>query len=127
MDNRAIGVFDSGLGGLTVVKEIIKQIPMERVIYFGDNARFPYGPRPKSELRDFVFEIIDYLIARDVKCIVIACNSASAAALEDAQRYYEIPIIGVIEPGSRAAVQATKRRRIGVIGSFMNRLPGKIV
>jgi glutamate racemase len=117
MDNRPIGVFDSGLGGLTVVKEIARQLPNEEVVYYGDTARFPYGPRPNDELKKFVFEIIDYLLIRDVKCIVIACNSASAAALEAAQRYYDIPIIGVIEPGARAVVQATKQRRIAVIGT----------
>ncbi len=117
MDNRPIGIFDSGLGGLTVVKEIIKQLPDEEIVYFGDTARFPYGPRSTSEIRGFVFEIIDYLLYNNVKFIVIACNSASAAALEMAQQYYDIPIIGVIEPGARAAVQATRRRRVGVIGT----------
>lgn len=117
MDNRPIGIFDSGLGGLTVVREIIDQLPNEEIIYFGDTARFPYGPRSTVELRGFVFEIIDFLLQSDVKFIVIACNSASAAALEAAQQYYDIPIIGVIEPGARAAVQATKCRRVGVIGT----------
>lgn len=117
MDNRPIGIFDSGLGGLTVVKEIIQQLPNEEIIYFGDTARFPYGPRSTSEIQGFVFEIIDYLLFNDVKFIVIACNSASAAALEMAQQYYNVPIIGVIEPGARAAVQATHCRRVGVIGT----------
>jgi len=117
MDNRPIGIFDSGLGGLTVVKEIVKQLPDEEIIYFGDTARFPYGPRDKVELQGFVFEIVDFLLSRDVKFIVIACNSASAAALEVAQQYYNIPIIGVIEPGARAAVQATRSRKVGVIGT----------
>ncbi|HZD60789.1 MAG TPA: aspartate/glutamate racemase family protein, partial [Anaerolineae bacterium] len=98
MDNRPVGIFDSGLGGLTVVKEIINQLPNEETIYFGDTARFPYGARSPVELRSFVFEIIDFLLSYDVKFIVIACNSASAAALEAAQQYYSIPIIGVIEP-----------------------------
>lgn len=117
MDNRPIGVFDSGLGGLTVVKEIMRQLPNEEIIYFGDTARFPYGPRCHQEIRGFVFEIIDFLLSHDVKFIVIACNSGSAAALEVAQQYYDVPIIGVIEPGARAAVQATKSRRVGVIGT----------
>jgi glutamate racemase len=117
MDNRPIGVFDSGLGGLTVVKEIVKRLPNEEVIYYGDTARFPYGPRSDDELTRFVFEIIDYLLARNVKCVVIACNSASAAALETAQLFYDVPIIGVIEPGARAVVQSTKQRRIAVIGT----------
>ncbi|MBE0446758.1 MAG: glutamate racemase [Actinobacteria bacterium] len=117
MDNRPIGIFDSGLGGLTVVKEIANQLPNEEIIYFGDTARFPYGPRSSVEIRGFVFEIIDFLLLHDVKFIVIACNSASAAALEVVQQYYNVPIIGVIEPGARAAVQATRSRRVGVIGT----------
>ena len=117
MDSRPIGIFDSGLGGLTVVSEIMRQLPHEQTLYFGDTARFPYGPRSAEELRGFVFEIIDFLLMYDVKFIVIACNSASAAALEAAQQFYSIPIIGVIEPGARAAVQATRNRRVGVIGT----------
>ncbi|MCL6473038.1 MAG: glutamate racemase [Firmicutes bacterium] len=117
MDNRPIGVFDSGLGGLTVVSEITKHLPNEEIIYFGDTARFPYGPRSTTELRGFVFEIIDFLLSKGVKCVVIACNSASAAALDAAQQYYDIPIIGVIKPGARAAAQATRCRRVGVIGT----------
>lgn len=117
MDNRPIGIFDSGLGGLTVVKEITRLLPNEEIIYYGDTARFPYGPRLNSELKRFVFEIIDYLLERNVKCIVIACNSASAAALESAQLFYDIPIIGVIEPGARAVVQASKKRRVAVMGT----------
>lgn len=117
MDNRPVGIFDSGLGGLTVVREVIKYLPNEQIIYFGDTARFPYGSRSITELRGFVFEIIDFLLSKDVKFVVIACNSASAAALEAAQQYYDVPIIGVIEPGARAAVQATRCRRIGVIGT----------
>jgi len=117
MDSRPVGIFDSGLGGLTVVSEVISQLPNEEIIYFGDTARFPYGPRSAVEIQAFVFEIVDFLLLHDVKFIVIACNSASAAALEAAQQYYNVPIIGVIEPGARAAVQATKSRRIGVIGT----------
>lgn len=117
MDNRPVGIFDSGLGGLTVVREVIKYLPNEEIIYFGDTARFPYGPRSAVEIRNFTFEIIDFLLPKDVKFIVIACNSASAAALEAAQQYYDVPIIGVVEPGARAAVQATRNRRIGIIGT----------
>ncbi|HEY3375753.1 MAG TPA: glutamate racemase [Candidatus Aquicultor sp.] len=117
MDNRPIGVFDSGLGGLTVVKEIMRQLPNEEIVYFGDTARFPYGPRSTIELRGFVFEIIDFLLSQNVKFVVVACNSASAAALDAAQQYYDIPVIGVIEPGARAAVHATHSRRVGVIGT----------
>lgn len=116
MDNP-IGIFDSGVGGLTVVNELIKQLPMENIVYLGDTARVPYGPRPLSEVRTFVFEIIRFLISRQVKLVVIACNTATAAGLEDAQAYFDVPIVGVIEPGARGAVMATRNRRIGVIGT----------
>ncbi len=114
---KAIGIFDSGLGGLTVVSEIIKQLPYEDLIYFADGARFPYGPRELEEVKGFVFEIIDFLKTKDVKFIVIACNTATAAGLPDAQDYYDIPIIGVIDPGAKGAVEATKNRKIGVIAT----------
>lgn len=117
MNDEPIGIFDSGVGGLTVVREIIDHLPNEHVIYLGDTARFPYGPREANQLRSFVFEIIEFLMERGVKFIVIACNSSSAAALRSAQECFDIPIVGVIEPGARAAVQVTKNRRIGVIGT----------
>ncbi|MDP1808615.1 MAG: glutamate racemase [Actinomycetota bacterium] len=116
MDNP-IGVFDSGVGGLTVVNELIRQLPLENIVYFGDTARVPYGPRSQSEVKDFVFEIISFLISRQVKLVVIACNTATAAGLAQAQAHFDVPIVGVIEPGARGAVQATKNRRIGVIGT----------
>lgn len=117
MNGKAIGVFDSGVGGLTVAGEIIKQLPNENIIYFGDTARFPYGSRSTDELKGFVFEIVEFLQEKGVKFIVIACNSASAAALEVTQKHFSVPMIGVVEPGARAAVQATRNRRIGVIGT----------
>jgi len=117
MDNRPIGVFDSGVGGLTVVSEIIKGLPNESIIYFGDTARFPYGCKSSDELQRFTFEIIDFLREEGIKLIVIACNSASSAALEVAQKHFDIPIIGVIEPVARAAVLATRARKVGVIGT----------
>lgn len=117
MDNRPIGVFDSGVGGLTVVREMIEMLPNESIVYFGDTARFPYGTKTAAQLQSFVVEIIDFLKEEDVKFIVIACNSASAAALKTAQELFSIPIIGVIEPSAQGAVQSTRNRRVGIIGT----------
>jgi glutamate racemase len=115
--NKPIGVLDSGFGGLTVVGELIRQLPQENIIYVGDNARCPYGSREPEEVRRFLFQIMDYLVAQDVKMIVIACNTATAAGLEEACKRYPVPVIGVITPGSRAAISATQSGRIGVIGT----------
>lgn len=115
--NQPIGILDSGVGGLTVVKEIIKQLPHEKLIYVGDTARCPYGPRPKEEVKQFTFEIIDYLMTFNVKSIVIACNTATAYTLEDVKKKVDIPVVGVIHPGSIAATQNTKTGKIGVIGT----------
>ena len=117
MTEKPIGTFDSGLGGLTVVSEIIRHLPHEDIIYFADGARFPYGPRELEEVNGFVFEIIDFLKTLDVKLIVIACNTATAAGLPAAQDYYNLPIIGVIDPGAKGAVGATRNGRIGVIAT----------
>ena len=117
MDNRAIGVFDSGVGGLTVLQEIIKTIPHENTIYFGDTERVPYGPRDLGEVKKFVFKITRFLYGKDVKLIVIACNTSTAAALDDLKKHYDIPIIGVIEPGARTAVRDTRNKRVGVIAT----------
>lgn len=117
MNNSAIGIFDSGLGGLTVAREIAHKLPHEDIIYLGDTARCPYGPKDPQDVKRFVFEICSYLVEQDVKLIVIACNTATAAGLRDAQKHFDIPIIGVVEPGARAAVRATKNRRVGVIGT----------
>jgi len=117
LDNRAIGVFDSGVGGLTVLREIIKTVPDESTIYFGDTERVPYGPRNLNEVRKFVFKITKFLYNKDVKLIVIACNTSTAAALKDLKKQYDIPIIGVIEPGARTAVYNTKNKRVGVIAT----------
>lgn len=116
-DPRPIGVFDSGVGGLTVMSEIMKTLPNENLIYLGDTLRLPYGPRDLREVRAFVFQIIDYLQTRDVKLVVIACNTGTAAGLVEAQAHFNLPLIGVIEPGARAAVQTSRNRRIGVIGT----------
>ena len=112
-----IGVFDSGLGGLTVAGEIARALPEESLVYLGDTARCPYGPRDLVEVRRFVLEIGSWLERHPVKLIVIACNTATAAGLTLAQRAFEVPVIGVVEPGARAAVMATRNRRVGVIGT----------
>lgn len=117
MTQAPIGIFDSGLGGLTVAHEVARTLPSESLIYLGDTARCPYGPRPLSEVRRFVLEIGSWLSSRDVKLIVIACNTATAAGLVLAQRAFSVPVIGVISPGARAAVMATRNRRVGVIGT----------
>ncbi|MCL2883123.1 MAG: glutamate racemase [Coriobacteriia bacterium] len=115
--SRPIGIFDSGVGGLTVLREMARQLPHESLIYFGDSLRCPYGPRSLSEIRHFAFQIAVWLVNLGVKLIVIACNSATAAALDTLQRSLPVPVIGVIEPGARAAVKATVSRRVGVIGT----------
>lgn len=112
-----IGVFDSGFGGLTVAREIAKALPQESLIYVGDSARCPYGPRDLSEVDGFVQQIGAWLVAQGVKMIVIACNTATAAGLAHAQRTFPVPVIGVVDPGARAAVHATRNRRVGVIAT----------
>lgn len=115
--SRPIGMFDSGVGGLTVARAVIDLLPNEDLVYFGDTARCPYGPRPPQEVRKFALEIMDSLVEENVKLLVIACNSASSIALSDARSRYDVPVIGVIEPGVRAAIAATRNRRIGLIGT----------
>jgi glutamate racemase len=117
MDTRPIGVFDSGVGGLTVLHECLVTLPHEDFLYLGDGARLPYGPRPLGELRRFAREIGAYLESRDVKLIVVACNSATAAALPDLQTGLRVPVVGVITPEAHAAVQATRNRRIGLLAT----------
>jgi glutamate racemase len=116
-DERPIGVFDSGVGGLTVLKEIRERLPLEPTIYVADLLHLPYGPRYQDEVRGFAIDIIRYLESRDVKLVVIACNTATAAALNQARELFELPIIGVISPGAQAAVEATNNKRIGVIST----------
>jgi glutamate racemase len=115
--DRPIGVFDSGLGGLTVVRELAVALPDESLLYIGDTARCPYGPREPDEVRRFVLQIGTWLSSQQIKLMVIACNTATASGLALAQRTFEVPVIGVVEPGARAAVQATRNRRVGVIGT----------
>lgn len=115
--DRPIGVFDSGVGGLTVLRELLARLPSESYIYFGDTARVPYGPKGPETVIRYAREASSFLLARDVKLLVVACNTATAHALVALQAELPIPVIGVIEPGARAAVSATRRGRIGVIGT----------
>lgn len=117
LDGAPIGMFDSGIGGLTVMKAVMRRLPGESICYFGDNARGPYGPREIPEIRGFALEIASFLEGLGVKLIVIACNSATSAGLLEVQRHCSVPVLGVVEPGARGAVQATVNRRIGVMGT----------
>ncbi|MFI3175345.1 MAG: glutamate racemase [Bacillota bacterium] len=117
MDNHAIGIFDSGVGGLTVVKSVFSELPNERIIYFGDTERLPYGSKSKAVVTKFAKEITHFLLKKEVKAIIIACNTASANALEELQREFEIPIFGVIDAGVNVALDSTKNKKIGVIGT----------
>jgi glutamate racemase len=116
-DNRPIGVFDSGIGGLTVVRELLHRLPGESIAYFGDTARVPYGSKSPATVARYSEEAAAFLLSRDVKMIVVACNTATAHAAERLERKLPVPVIGVIEPGARAAVQATSSGRVGVIGT----------
>ena len=112
-----IGVFDSGVGGLTVAREIMRHLPNENIVYFGDTARVPYGSKSKDNIIRYSRQIINFLKTKNVKAIVIACNTASALALDVVREEFDLPIIGVVEPGARAALEATKTKKIGVIGT----------
>ena len=116
-DSRPIGVFDSGVGGLTVLRELRRQAPAEHILYIADLAHFPYGPRSQSEVRRLALGLIDVLASLDTKLVVIACNTATAAALNTARERFDIPIVGVIAPGAQAAVDATRRGRVAVIST----------
>lgn len=116
-NKQPIGFIDSGVGGLTVVKEAIKQLPNEHIIYLGDTARCPYGPRPAEQVIEYTWQMTEFLLQQNIKMLVIACNTATAVALEEIKEKLSIPVIGVILPGSRAAVKATKNQQIGVIGT----------
>src|SRR5213595_2363820 len=117
MDLRPVGVFDSGVGGLTVLHECLVTLPHEDFLYLGDHARLPYGPRPLEDVRSFAGEIGAFLEAQDVKLIVVACNTATSAALPQLQEELTVPVIGVIAPEAHAAVQATRNRRIGLMAT----------
>ncbi len=114
---QPIGVFDSGIGGLTVVKALIEEMPAESIVYFGDTARVPYGTKSKSTIVKFSLENVEFLLRYGVKCIVIACNTSSSWALPTLRKYFKVPIVGVIRPGALAAVRQTKNKRVGVIGT----------
>ena len=116
-DPRPIGVFDSGVGGLTVLREILRRLPFESTIYLGDNARAPYGVRVDDEVRRFSVQALDALVQRDVKALVVACNTSTSVALGDFRRRYDLPVLGVVRPGAAAAALATRNRRVGVIAT----------
>ena len=115
MSDAPIGIVDSGFGGLTVARAVMDQLPHEPVVYLGDTARQPYGPKPIGEVREYALECLDHLVDQGVKALVIACNSASAAVLRDARERYDVPVVEVILPAARRAVAATREGRIGVI------------
>lgn len=117
VDLRPIGVFDSGLGGLTVMKELMAQLPHESIIYFGDTARLPYGTRSRETIIKYSMQCIRFLLTQNIKVVVIACNTASSMALDAVREVFDIPIIGVVEPGAAAAVKATHNGRVGIIGT----------
>jgi glutamate racemase len=116
-NTQPIGFIDSGVGGLTVVKEAMKQLPNENIIYLGDTARCPYGPRPAKQVVEYTWQMTKFLLEKNIKMLVIACNTATAVALEEIKAQLDIPVVGVILPGTRAAVKATKNRNIGIIGT----------
>lgn len=117
MNNRPIGIFDSGIGGLTVLKEIRRVLPFEDIIYLGDTARVPYGIRSPETVTRYAFECIDFLMKKNIKFLVVACNTVSATSLNDIKKRLSIPVVGVIEPGALSAVNYTKNKKVGVIGT----------
>ncbi len=117
MDNRPIGIFDSGVGGLTVVKEIVKVLPQEDIVYFGDTARLPYGSKSKETVTRFSAQDVRFLLSKNVKAIVIACNTASSNSLESLRQMFDVPLFGVVLPGVQEAIAATKNGKIGIIGT----------
>lgn len=117
MDNRPIGIFDSGVGGLTVVKQIIQALPKEDIIYFGDTARVPYGSKTRETVTKFSSQIIRFLLSKNVKAVIIACNTVSSNSYEDLIKEFDIPIIEVVTPGVEACLESTKNGIIGVIGT----------
>ena len=116
-DPRPIGIFDSGVGGLTVLAELRRRLPDEPTIYLGDNARAPYGPRSADEVRRFTLEAVEWLLGQDVKLLVLACNTATARALDDVRARADVPVLGVVRPGAVAAAAATRSRRVAVIAT----------
>lgn len=119
MDNRPIGFLDSGVGGLTVVRELMRQLPHEEVVYIGDSARAPYGPRPAEQIREFTWELVRFLLTKNVKMIVFACNTATAVVWKEVKEALDIPVLGVVLPGASAAIKASQTGKIGVLGTPM--------
>ena len=117
-DSRPIGVFDSGVGGLTVLSEIRRRLPHERTVYLGDNERTPYGPRPADEVRRFTLECVGWLLQQDVKALVLACNTATSHALDDVRETSPVPVLGVVRPGAVTAAAATRSGHVGVIATL---------
>ena len=117
MDTRPIGVFDSGVGGLTVVKQIMKVMPHENIVYFGDTARVPYGTKSKEAVTKYSKQNVRFLLSKDVKAIIVACNTASSNSLDELRATFDVPIFGVVIPGVEEAVRATKNKKIGIIGT----------
>ncbi|ASK63037.1 glutamate racemase [Virgibacillus phasianinus] len=115
--DQAIGVIDSGVGGLTVAHELMRQLPKEKLLYVGDTLRCPYGPRSEEEVKKFTWEMVNFLLEKKIKMLVVACNTATAFTLTELQNHLDIPVLGVINPGARAAINATKNMHIGVIGT----------
>lgn len=117
MNSKPIGIFDSGIGGLTVVHALTNRLPHENIVYFGDTARVPYGPKSPQVVREYAAQDVDFLLSKNVKMVVIACNTVSAVALDVVQKHARMPVVGVIVPGAMAAVGATKKKRVGIIGT----------
>jgi len=115
--SKPIGVFDSGIGGLTVVRALAKRLPRERIVYFGDTARVPYGPKSMEVVKQYALQDAAFLMTKDVKMIVVACNTVSAVALDEVANHFALPVLGVIQPGARSAVVSTKNKKVGVIGT----------
>jgi glutamate racemase len=116
--SQPIGVFDSGIGGLTVVRALMHELPHENIVYFGDTARVPYGPKSPQVIREYALQDTEILLQHNVKMIVVACNTVSAVALDVVQKRAKIPVVGVILPGAEAAVRSSKKKRIGIIGTI---------
>ena len=117
MTAEPIGVFDSGIGGLTVVRALMKQLPHENIVYYGDTARVPYGTKSPQVIREYAAQDADFLVSQGIKMLVVACNTVSAVALDIVQKRARVPVVGVIIPGARAAVSATRKKRVGIIGT----------
>ena len=116
MDNRPIGFLDSGVGGLTVVRELLRQLPHEDVVYIGDSARAPYGPRPADQIREYTWQMVNFLLTKNVKMIVLACNTATAVVWEEVKEKLDIPVLGVILPGASAAINRRPIKKLGSLG-----------